>query len=195
VLLFGFTLAALGGLVHALYTKPPSAGAVLITLFSLGLCVFMAGQFRFASVANSGRLFVRTLFGRDGVDSRACALGVSTKVSSKGGATYTIYATDGTARAVLAECWTKSGSQSALRRLERCFDIGAHDHEGKRRAAQTRVETERARVAANFAATKHQVDAYYASGAFRRAWQLAIGFIVLYVVGICVYAWLTGTKL
>jgi hypothetical protein len=30
---------------------------------------------------------------------------------------------------------------------------------------------------------------------FRRAWQLALGFIVLYIVGMCIYAWLTGTKL
>ena len=196
VLLFGFTLAALGGSVHALRTKPLSAGAIFITLFSFGLCVFMAGEFRFASVSKSGRLFVRTLFNRDGVDSRACALGVSIKVSShRGGTTYTIYATDGTARAVLAECWTRSGSQSALRRLEACFGIGAHDHEGKRRAARARVETERAQVAATFAAGKRHVDAYYATAAFRRAWKLAIGFIVLYVVGFWVYAWLTGTKL
>jgi hypothetical protein len=195
VLVLVCALAALAGGVLGLLVEPLGVATLFITLLSFGLCVFVAGEFRFASVAKSGRLFVRTLFRRDGVDSRSCALGVSIATSShRGGRTYTIYATDGTARAVLAECWTRSGSQSEQRRLEACFGIEAHDHEGTRRVARERVETERARVAANFAAARRQVDGYYASGVFGRVGKLAIGFAIVYVAGFLMYAWLTGTK-
>jgi hypothetical protein len=193
VLLSGLTFALLGGSLHAISGRPSSAGTLLSAGVCGGLCLFMLGQFRFASVTSRGRLYVRTLFARDGVDFRACAFGVSVTSHARGGSTYTVYATDGTARAELAECWTKRGSARALRRLEKCFGVDGRD--GSRAVAQTRVDTERQRVEASFASAQKQVDAYYESGAFRRAGYWLVAVVVLYTIGICLYAWLTHEKL
>jgi len=135
---------------------------------------------------------MRSLFGHDSVDSRSCALGVSVQAGSKG-STYTVYATDGTARAELAECWSQKGAARALRRLEACFAIDRSDP--RRGAVQTRVDAERQRTEATYAAARAQVDAYYQSGASRRVWYWMLGGLLIYLVVIWLYTWLTGSRL
>jgi hypothetical protein len=193
LVLLGFTLALFGASVHTLVHKPVTKGALLGVLVCGALCLFVVGQFRFASIKSNGRLFVRTLFDGSGVEARACALGVSVTVSAKGGTTYTVYATDGTSSAQLAECWTKRGAARAQRRLEHCFGTAFDDP--ARSAARARVDAAQQRSDANFAAAQRHVDAYYASGAFRRTAYLMIGIVALYLVGLCLYAWLTGARL
>ncbi len=57
------------------------------------------------------------------------------------------------------------------------------------------MDAEQARWEADFANAKGQVDAYYASGAFRKTGYLIISLVALYIVGIAIYAWLTGQRL
>lgn len=193
LLLQGLSFALFAAPLHALVTQGSNPGAWFGTLLGAGLSSLMLNQYRWASLGRNGRIVGRTLFGRDAVDSRTCALGIAITTGSKGGSTYTIYATDGTSRIEFAECWTRRGAESALRRLEACFGVDHRD--AARRSACTRIDSERQRLEASVSSAQRHVDAYYQSGAFRRAGYLVVGFIVLYVVGISVYAWLTHTKL
>jgi hypothetical protein len=177
---------------YALVQKPFKIGGVVAALVCAGLFLFILNRFRFAWMNPRGRIFVRTLFGRDAVDSTVCAFGISAEVGSKG-TTYIVYATDGTSRAEFAEYETKGGAQRGLRRLEACF--GVQSHEPERRIAKARVDGERERFEANAAAAKGHVEAYCASGAFRRWGYWAVGFVVLYLLGVCLFVWLTGSHL
>jgi hypothetical protein len=192
LIFLGFASGTSFASAYALVQKPLTIGGVVGALLSAGLFLFSLNGFRFASMNARGRIFVRTPFGRDAVDSKVCAFGISAHVGSKG-TTYTVYATDGTSRAEFAEYLTKGGAQRARRRLETCF--GVESHEPERRIAKARVDGERERFEANAAAAKSHVDAYYSSGVFRRLGYWAVGFVVLYLLGVCLFVWLTGSHL
>jgi hypothetical protein len=192
LLFLGFASGTFFAAVHALAQKALTIGGVVVALLSGGLFLFVLSEFRFAWMNARGRIFVRTLFGKDAVDSKVCAFGISAYAGSKG-TTYTVYATDGTSRAEFAQYLTKGGAQRGRRRLEACF--GVESHEPERRVAKARVDAERERFEANAAAAKSQVDAYYASGAFHRVGYWAVGFVVLYLLAVSLFVWLTGSHL
>jgi len=178
---------------RALRHGPLHAGAVLGFVCVLGLLLFVLSECRVVSEQPAGRLRVRRVFTSDSLDATRCAFGVSAVSSSRGGTTYRVFACDGLREVVLDERWTLSGARRSQRRLARCF-IPDPESEA-RRVARGRVAREERRFQEQFAAAEAQVARYYASDAHKRSVYWIAGFIILYVLGMILFSWLTGQSL
>jgi hypothetical protein len=111
---------------------------------------------------------------------------------------YVVYAAGAGRSLDLAEQWSQRRAERALSRLREALfgeaTSGASD-DSPRRAAQERVDAERARQRAQTTQAQAQVDAYYRSGAFRRAgiW-IGVG-LVAYLLAMVGYTYFTGQAL
>jgi xanthosine utilization system XapX-like protein len=173
-------------------TTAVTVGTVVrVALCGLIALVVLAG-YRYVSVRSDGRLVARTVFGSATANSKRCALGIAAHYGARS-VSYTIYATDGVARVELADCWTRSGADRALARLNRCFCSDADSP--SRARAEVLVRREQGGWESSAAIAKQQVEAYYASGRHRRVVYWVLIGLVVYVLLVLLFVWLRGERL
>lgn len=136
-------------------------------------------------------LVARGVFSRQELHAPSLALGVRVTHGARGGASYIVYAQSGGARIDLVDGFTLAGAEDMRRRLVEA--LGLHhptQTDAWARAADV-VQRERRAYDEASRAAQAQVDAYYASGAFRRAGLFILLGVVVYllVVGLVVFVW------
>ena len=162
----------------------PSRGAVVAALLAGGMLVYVVSSFKLVR-ARAHTLVLRSLFGREVFDARASAFGVTASYNGRSGATYTVYVTDGPRRSDIAT-YTSRRALGAADRLTATFTVA---NRGGSAEARGVVAREIAAWKAQEDETMRQVNAYYASPAWRRL-PIFIGVgVALYlaVMGVVMY--------
>jgi len=176
VLLLAFTGAMFATSIAGLIGRPsvgPAIGALVIG----ALFAFMVGQIRIVTVRDS-RLRVSSVFGGHELELDQCAFGVSVAHGSRGGATYTVYVSDGADRAEISDHWRERWADGAADDLEVLLSGSV----GANAVAVERIARDRENWKHAEANAKAQVDAYYRSPASRTARWIVLGVLITAVV-------------
>lgn len=151
-----------GAAAHGL-TNEASRGPVSMAVLAGGMLVYVIATLRTVR-ARGHTLRVRALGSTTTFDARAAAFGVSASYGGRSGASYTVYVTDGMRRSDIVAY----GSRRALKAAERLTDVFAVANPGGSCEARGLVAREIAKWKAQEDESMRQVNAYYASPAWKR---------------------------
>jgi hypothetical protein len=166
-----FLITFSGGLAAfsiAQLIERPGVGMAFGALLTLALFIGMTLDVR-TIVARNGELSVRAPFRRHRLKLASCAFSVRVEHGGRGGATYTVYASDGITNADISDHWSTRRADRALARIERAM-LEAPCRETAEQLAARRFGWESAERDA-----RARVDAYYKSPTWRWTKWIMLG--------------------
>jgi len=165
--------------------------AAVGTLFGTGVLWLGLSELIFAHV-DRGTLTVRGAVRRSELHAQQCQLGVRLKSGSRS-ASYVVFVTDGRASAELGEWITERGARRGAERLASALLAGlVMENDERARVAVQAVESE---WKDQIATAERAAAAYYRSPVWKRTHYLVVAIVVTYVIGMAIYACLSGKRL
>ncbi len=171
--------------------RGPGLGTALVTALFGGAMLWAAlAELIFVRVSGD-RLLVRGPLRRGDFRRERCALGVRLQAGGRS-SHYVVFVTDGENRADLGQYATERGAERGVERLTSALMGGnVHAPGGKARSEVAATEAE---WHGDVARTEQVLAEYYRSPRFRRTPYVVAGVVVLYVLGMAIFAYLSGKK-
>jgi hypothetical protein len=167
----------LGGFSAFELTHHQLQSAGISALFTLAIVAYFLSELRWMN-ARSGRLAVKTVLKEHSLAVANIALGIRVSYSTKGFHTYTVYALASGEEVSLASAGSAKRAERMRTRLAQVLLAGRLDSSAAD-AAQKVIQTRELQWRGHEQAARSQIDAYYASGKFRRT-----GIWIAVIVGL-----------